>query len=181
MIHPFSFTANTSCDLRRRLVLAAGGGAVLSAMLPLRARAAGEIEIAMAGAGNGAHVWFRPRGLWLQPGQSVRWVNREAGNVHTVTAYHPANGKPLRMPEGAEPWNSGYLMPDESFVRAFDKPGVYDYFCIPHEQAGMVGRIVVGDADASGAPYAETDALLSAAAVAGFPGVADIVRNRQVA
>ncbi len=22
-------------------------------------------------------------------------------------------------------------------------PGVYDYFCIPHEMAGMLGRIVV--------------------------------------
>ena len=23
-------------------------------------------------------------------------------------------------------------------------PGVYDYFCMPHEEAGMVGRLIVG-------------------------------------
>ena len=23
-------------------------------------------------------------------------------------------------------------------------PGVYDYYCMPHEAAGMVGRIIVG-------------------------------------
>ncbi|MGZ3579256.1 MAG: plastocyanin/azurin family copper-binding protein, partial [Syntrophales bacterium] len=23
-------------------------------------------------------------------------------------------------------------------------PGVYDYYCMPHEEAGMVGRIIVG-------------------------------------
>jgi hypothetical protein len=28
---------------------------------------------------------------------------------------------------------------------------VYDYFCIPHEHAGMVGRIVVGEATGPGA------------------------------
>ena len=27
----------------------------------------------------------------------------------------------------------------------FTIPGVYDYLCMPHEAAGMVGRIVVGD------------------------------------
>ena len=26
--------------------------------------------------------------------------------------------------------------------------GVYDYYCVPHEDAGMVGRIFVGDPDA---------------------------------
>ena len=26
--------------------------------------------------------------------------------------------------------------------------GIYDYFCVPHEHAGMVGRIIVGNPDA---------------------------------
>ena len=26
----------------------------------------------------------------------------------------------------------------------FTVEGVYDYYCVPHEHAGMVGRIVVG-------------------------------------
>ena len=34
---------------------------------------------------------------------------------------------------------------DGVFEHAFTAPGVYDYFCRPHELAGMAGRIVVGD------------------------------------
>ena len=51
---------------------------------------------------------FNPIGLRVAPGTTVRWVVE--ANVHTATAYHPANGgHPLRIPERAEPWDSGYL------------------------------------------------------------------------
>jgi hypothetical protein len=30
--------------------------------------------------------------------------------------------------------------------------GVYDYFCMPHERAGIVGRLIVGLAAGPGAP-----------------------------
>ena len=42
-------------------------------------------------------------------------------------------------------FDSGTLDTDDSFAQTFSKPGVYDYFCIPHEMAGMAGRIVVAD------------------------------------
>lgn len=167
-------------DPRRRLLLSAGGGLLLSAIVLRRADAADEIEITLSGTPTGSDVWFRPRGLLIQPGQAIRWVNRETGNVHTTTAYHPDNGKPRRIPEGAAAWNSDYLLPNESFAMVFEKPGVYDYFCIPHEHAGMVGRIVVGSADTSVRPYADTDTLLPAAAVAGFPEVGRIMKDTQV-
>ena len=32
-------------------------------------------------------------------------------------------------------------------------PGVYDYFCTPHEAAGMVGRIVVGKLPPAPQPF----------------------------
>lgn len=171
---------NLAHSPRRRLLLSAGAGMLLTAFVSRRAGAADEIEIGMAGTPNGSHVWFRPRGLLIQPGQTVRWVNQEAGNVHTVTAYHPDNGKPLRIPSNAKSWNSDYLMPQESFAVTFDVPGVYDYFCIPHEQAGMVGRIVVGTVDGSVQPYADTDALLPAAALEGLPSVESILKNTKV-
>jgi plastocyanin len=170
-------------DPRRRRVLQAGGGLLLSAMLPWAGageKPAGDvIEIGMAGTATGSAVWFRPRGLLLRPGQAVRWVNRDAGNVHTSTAYHPDNGKPLRIPQGAQAWNSDYLLPGQSFTVVFEVPGVYDYCCLPHEHAGMVGRIIVGDAP-DGHPYAGTDAQLPAAALAGFPDVAAVLRQGQV-
>jgi hypothetical protein len=34
--------------------------------------------------------------------------------------------------------------PGDAFEMTLTVPGVYDYYCLPHEQAGMVGRIVVG-------------------------------------
>lgn len=167
-------------DSRRRMLLTAGGGLLLSAAVLRRAATAQEVTVAMAGTTTGSHVWFRPRGLLIRPGQAVRWINKDTGNVHTVTAYHPDNHKPLRIPPQASSWNSNYLMPDASFVMVFDVPGVYDYFCIPHEQAGMVGRIVVGDVDASANPYTDTDKLVSENALAGFPAVDMILEHTRV-
>ncbi|MBV2181777.1 MAG: hypothetical protein KUL86_11170 [Castellaniella sp.] len=164
----------------RRRLLASGGGLLLTAALIRRAGAADEVVIEMSGTPDGARVWFRPRGLLIRPGQTVRWVNRQAGSAHTTTAYHPDNGKPLRIPAAATPWNSGYLLPDQSFVTVLDVPGVYDYFCIPHEMAGMVGRIIVGEAPAGVEPYAATDTKLSAVALANFPTVADILKTGHV-
>lgn len=164
----------------RRRVLLAGGGLVLAALVAPGGRAAGVIEVRMSGTANGSRVWYRPRGLLVEPGQIVRWINDDAGNSHTSTAYHPANHKALRIPRGAKPWDSGFLLPKESFELRFEIPGVYDYFCLPHEAAGMVGRIIVGRVDPAMKPYADTDAQLPAAAVAQFPTVAAILEGRRV-
>jgi plastocyanin len=127
---------------RRHLLV----GVAAALLAPRRARGADAVEIAMAGRDDGAHVWYDPIGVLVRPGQTVRWTNREKGNVHTTTAYHPANSdRPLRLPQGALPWDSDYLMPGDSFEVALTVPGVYDYYCVPHEHAGMVGRIVVGE------------------------------------
>ena len=129
---------------RRRLL--AGGGLLLAAAPAAlrRASAADVAEIRMRSDPDGARVGFDPVGLRVAPGTAVRWVVE--ANVHTATAYHPANGgRPLRIPERAEPWDSGYLAePGEAFEATLAAEGVYDYFCTPHEVAGMVGRIVVG-------------------------------------
>ena len=132
---------------------------VLQAVWPLSsgaesARAAGATEIVkilMQSDQRGANVWFDPIGIYIHPGQTVRWIVGE--NVHTTTAFHPRNGKhSLRIPETAVPWNSGYLVnPGEHFEVTLEAEGVYDYYCIPHEMSGMVGRIVVGKSTGPGA------------------------------
>lgn len=128
----------------RRFFTGAGGLWLACAAFPPCARAAALAEIRMRSDVDGAAVWFDPVGLWVEPGTTVRWVIES--NVHTVTAYHPDNeGHSLRIPETAHPWDSGYLVnPGDAFEVTLTVPGVYDYYCAPHEEGGMVGRIVVG-------------------------------------
>jgi hypothetical protein len=68
-------------------------------------------------------------------------------------------------------------------------PGVYDYFCAPHEAAGMVGRIVVGKPAGPGTlpfdyfrgrPGTSAWVPVPAAARKAFPSVSEIVRARVV-
>jgi plastocyanin len=157
---------------RRRLL--AGGALLLAAPALRRAGAtAGAIEVRMRSDPEGARVGFDPIGLRVAPGTTVRWVAE--ANVHTATAYHPANdGHPLRIPKRAAPWNSGYLVePGEAFEVTLMVEGVYDYFCAPHEVAGMVGRIIVGRPGGPGArPPGEDVPPLARAA---FPSVERIM------
>lgn len=108
-----------------------------------RGRSGRIAEIGMWSSEDGARVWFDPVGLRVTPGTTVRWTLRRG--VHTATAYHPENGfARSRIPAGARAWDSGYLMePGATFEVVLDVEGVYDYFCRPHEGAGMAGRIVV--------------------------------------
>ena len=139
----------------RRAFLQAGGLALAGFAMPGVARA-GVVEVHMKSGPlildrNLQPVWFDPIGLLIAPGQTVRWV--VDANVHTTTAYHPKNDMhSLRIPEGAMPWDSGFLVnPGQHFDVTFTVEGVYDYYCMPHEEAGMVGRIVVGRPGGPGA------------------------------
>ncbi|MGH7103149.1 MAG: plastocyanin/azurin family copper-binding protein [Acetobacteraceae bacterium] len=170
---------------RRRLI--AGSLALIAAPLP--ALAAGEpVVIHMISNPNGSHVGFDPIGVLIQPGQRVRWVCE--ASVHTTTAYHPKNANhSLRIPKAATPWNSGYLFPGKAFEWTFTEPGAYDYFCTPHEMAGMVGRIIVGHA--SGPATLPFDYFLHLpdhphwlavpeAAQKAFPSISEIMQKRRV-
>jgi plastocyanin len=86
-----------------------------------------------------------PMGLYVEPGQVVRWRSLKGGA--TVTAYHPAHDNhELRIPEGAAPFDSGTLGSfwKTTFEWRFEQEGTYDYYSRPHEVLGVVGRIVVG-------------------------------------
>lgn len=176
-------------SLTRRQVLGMGGGLIAALSLPpmwANGRTDGRIdvradeavvEIMMAGRPDGSKVWFDPVGVHVRPGQVIRWVNRDAGNSHTATAYHPDHfAKPRRIPKGANAWHSGYLLPGESFSVRLTKEGIYDYYCVPHELAGMVGRIIVGDPGRKpGASGGSADKGLPEAALRAFPPVEEIM------
>src|SRR5205085_2886326 len=69
-----------------------------------------------------------------------------------IVLWHLANDShSLRIPTSAQPWASDYLVdPGDRFEVVLTVPGVYDYFCTPHEMAGMVGRIIVGQPSGPG-------------------------------
>ena len=126
-------------------------------------------------------VWFDPIGVLVGPGQTVRWTNKDPGNSHTSTAYHPVNdGHKLPIPTEAQPWNSAYLLPDQSFEAILNAPGVYDYFCIPHEHARMVGRLVVAEKGAA-VPPPPIGSPIEGIEADPLPSVEDIIRQGRVA
>jgi plastocyanin len=162
---------------RRRLL--AGGVLLLAAPALRRALAVpATVEVRMRSDPDGARVGFDPIGLKVTPGTVVRWVVE--ANVHTTTAYHPSNGgRPLRIPQEAHPWDSDYLVePGQSFEVMLIAEGVYDYFCTPHEVAGMVGRIIVGRPGGPGARPPGDE--LPPAARAALPSIEQIMAEGSV-
>lgn len=135
---------------------------------------------------TGARVGFDAVGLAVPPGATVRWV-LDSG-VHSTTAYHvDLHGRSVRIPTGAEGWDSGILTrPGATFEVTLAVPGVYDYYCLPHEAAGMVGRIVVGRPDeefeipAWAALDSPPDDSIPPAARNAFPPIDRIVRDGRV-
>lgn len=89
---------------------------------------------------------FDPHVVWVEEGATVTFHN-ESGS-HTATAYAQANDKPQRIPEDGTAFDTGMLT-DEGAEHevTLDTPGVYDYYCAPHEAMGMVATIVVGEPD----------------------------------
>ncbi len=168
--------------LARRQLLAAGGGLGAALLLPRKLPAASVEVIEMRGSARGERIWFSPLGLAIAPGTVLRFVNRDAGNSHTATAYHPDNFDRLRrIPAAARAWDTGFLLPGESTDIVLQAPGVHDYYCIPHEMAAMVGRIVVGRPGDPGweGPAPATDDV-SAEVLAALPPVDEILARGRI-
>lgn len=111
------------------------------------------VEVGMYTSADGKRVYFEPSEVHVRIGQTVRWIRRRG--YHSTTAYPPGSaGSAPSIPERSQPWDSDVLIADypsagSYFEYTFEIPGTYDYFCRPHERAGMVGRVVVeaGDTD----------------------------------
>ena len=104
----------------------------------------------MLSAENGANFYTVPI-RWVEPEGTVTWELVQG--THSATAYAEANDRPQRIPADASGWDSGLLSESgATFEQTFDVPGVYDYFCRPHESLGMVGRLVVGTPDLANEP-----------------------------
>jgi plastocyanin len=94
---------------------------------------------------------FTPESFQVKAGNAVTFTN-DSGQAHTVTAVQDG------LPEGAEYFASGgfssesearddvgagLIDPGESFEVTLTEPGTYRFVCLPHENLGMRGTIVV--------------------------------------
>ena len=79
----------------------------------LHAQAADKIKVIQIRNNYRIGRWyFDPVGLYVQPGEKVRWVCTKWGG--SVTAYHPSHDNhELRIPETAEPFDSGIMIQGE--------------------------------------------------------------------
>jgi len=68
---------------------------------------------------------FIPNMNGIQIGARVTWYN-EDDKTHTVTG---------------DGWDSGNLVPGQSFSKTFDAPGTYSYHCSIHPE--MTGELIV--------------------------------------
>ncbi len=87
---------------------------------------------------------FSPATVCLKVGGTVTWHNVTNNLAHTTTdepqlAANPADAS---IPKGGRGWDHP-LPPGHSAKVKFTAPGVYKYFCIPHETLGMLGKVVV--------------------------------------
>jgi plastocyanin len=135
----------------RRTVLRRSGGALV----------AGTTTVAGCLGGGGPSgptvtmtggLSFDPAEITIEPGQQVTWTN-DSGAPHTASAYEDA------IPEEASYFASGgyeseqavrqstsargFLERGDTYSHTFDVAGTYRYFCLPHEENGMIGRVIV--------------------------------------
>jgi len=136
----------TACDakasigqLRKQLeksrVIAASG----------RSTAPARIKPAVVVNMTGELLVFEPAVIEIRAGQTVTWTNSSSREVHTVTAdpRQATNGQDVELPKGAQPFDSGYMKPGQTFQHTFRTPGTYRYVCTLHEVQHMIGTIIV--------------------------------------
>ncbi|MEF8818623.1 MAG: plastocyanin/azurin family copper-binding protein [Haloferacaceae archaeon] len=134
--------------MRRRQVLAALGTAALGGCAAAGSSGGDDYDVGMTA------VAFDPSAVTVSAGETVVWRNTST-RAHSVTAYEDA------IPDGADYFASGGFESEtaardgwangltgnvtsgDEFTHRFELPGTYEYFCIPHERSGMVGRVVV--------------------------------------
>lgn len=89
---------------------------------------------------------YEPSGITVPVGATIVWRNMDE-NPHTVTTDPDALGDPnrVRLPDGAEPWDSGEILTGERWEHTFTVPGTYVYACQYHQDHGMVGTVTVED------------------------------------
>lgn len=112
--------------MRKRFVAGTAKLAVAAIALVSTLAGAGEVvEVSVA------KMQFSPQRVKIKPGTTVKWVNNEKRDNHSIL-FEKEN-----LPE------SERFFPGESWQRSFEKPGVYPYRCGPHPD--MTGVVEVAE------------------------------------
>ena len=83
---------------------------------------------------NAAAREFKPAIIYIQPGDSVKFINMTSHNSVTYL-----------IPEGGTGWGEkGKLAGGSLITPVLNTEGIYGYVCEPHIGFGMVGVVVVG-------------------------------------
>ncbi len=87
---------------------------------------------------------FEPATVTIRVGDTVEWRNVGTEVHHATTDPSMAiKSTEVGSPAGAQPFDSGFLKPGETFTHTFRVAGVYRYACAVHEARGMIGKVVV--------------------------------------
>jgi plastocyanin len=90
---------------------------------------------------------YRPEGVSIKAGQTVRFVNNSTF-THTVTDT-PAPSKDKgsqrgdQLPPGEKAFDSGDIDPQRFWEYRFNTPGTYRFHCRYHDKDGMSGVVTV--------------------------------------
>ena len=136
--------------MQRRAFLASVGTAGLAAVAGCAGVGGSQGDVLMRATA------FDPSEYTVSVGDTVTWYNGSTRG-HTVTAYENAipedaayfasggyeNEAAAREAFRQEGFAGGQIASGESYSHTFEVAGEYQYVCIPHEQGGMVGTIVV--------------------------------------
>ena len=138
----------TEPQTRRRLLAAVGTGVIGGVAGCAGAFARDEYDVGMRTQA------FAPETLRVDAGTTVVWKNTSTRG-HTVTAYEDilpeeatyfASGGYESEAAAREAWtsdNEGLVLTSETYSHTFEIPGEYGYVCLPHEEGGMIGTIIV--------------------------------------
>jgi len=93
------------------------------------------VTVSVGAEGNNGAFAFDPPAIRVDPGTTVTWEWTGNGGQHNVSDV-------AGNFESETTGESGF-----TFEQAFEEAGVVRYVCVPHEQMGMKGAVIVGDID----------------------------------
>jgi pseudoazurin len=123
---------------------------------PSQAAGSSNHVVNVVGDETSGRMYFEPNVLFINPGDTVTWINRDDVEHDVITF-------PDGYPEGAGSFQSPMLKhADDQWSHLFVKEGTYEYHCLPHLKMNMYGMIVVGRPSEQGEFHVPAPAELAA-------------------